>query len=237
MAGITDAEFAMKLIPYGFDTVTIGGYNTDNESIEACEKIIARGRKEFNYPKDEVYDVIENEVNTIKDNFDVTVSANLRGTTPKPLIEISKIANLDIIEINCHCRQEELVRAGCGQSMLLRPDLEDYIKEVVKKSESKVSMKMRANVEGVDNIAIAKLAEDCGVDYLHIDAMKIGVRDADFDLIRQISENTDIFIIGNNSINSIAQAKKMLNAGANGISIARAAIGGKLNFDLNEIKI
>ena len=45
MAGITNAEFAMKLIPYGFDTVTIGGYNTDNESIDACEKIIKRGRK------------------------------------------------------------------------------------------------------------------------------------------------------------------------------------------------
>ena len=237
MAGITDAKFAIKLIPYGFDTVTIGGYNTDNESIEACEKIIARGRKEFNYPKDEIYSVIENEVNTIKDNFDVTVSANLRGTTPDPLIEISKIPNLDIIEINCHCRQEELVRVGCGQSMLQRPDLEDYIKEVVKKSQSKVSMKMRANVEGVDNLEIAKLAEDCGVDYLHIDAMKRGVRDADFDLINKISNETNIFIIGNNSINSIAQAEKMLNAGANGISIARAAIGGKLNFDLNEIMI
>ncbi|MBO5840722.1 MAG: tRNA-dihydrouridine synthase, partial [Methanobrevibacter sp.] len=144
MAGITNAEFAMKLIPYGFDTVTIGGYNTDNESIDACEKIIARGRKEFNYPKEEIYSVIENEVNTIKDNFDVTVSANLRGTTPDPLIEISKIKNLDIIEINCHCRQEELVAVGCGQSMLQRPDLEDYVKEVVKKSKSKVSMKMRA---------------------------------------------------------------------------------------------
>ena len=237
MAGITDAKFAIKLIPYGFDTVTIGGYNTDNESIEACEKIIARGRKEFNYPKDEIYSVIEKEVNTIKDNFDVTVSANLRGTTPDPLIEISKIPNLDIIEINCHCRQEELVRVGCGQSMLQRPDLEDYIKEVVKKSQSKVSMKMRANVEGVDNLEIAKLAEDCGVDYLHIDAMKRGVRDADFDLINKISNETNIFIIGNNSINSIAQAEKMLNAGANGISIARAAIGGKLNFDLNEIMI
>ena len=173
MAGITNAEFAMKLIPYGFDTVTIGGYNTDNESIDACEKIIKRGRKEFNYPKEEVYSIIENEVNTIKDSFDVTVSANLRGTTPDPLIEISKIPNLDIIEINCHCRQEELVAVGCGQSMLLRPDLEDYIKEVVKKSDSKVSMKMRANVEGVDNLEIAKLAEDCGVDYLHIDAMKL----------------------------------------------------------------
>ena len=237
MAGITDAEFAMKLIPYGFDTVIIGGYNTDNESIDACERIIARGRKEFNYPKEEIYSVIENEVNTIKDSFDVSVSANLRGTTPDPLIEISKIKSLDIIEINCHCRQEELVEAGCGQAMLLRPDLEDYIKEVVKKSKSKVSMKMRANVEGVDNLGIAKLAEECGIDYLHIDAMKIGVRDADFDLIKQISDNTNIFIIGNNSINSISQAEKMLNAGANGISIARAAIGGKLNFDLNEIKI
>lgn len=237
MAGITNAEFAMKLIPYGFDTVTIGGYNTDNESIDACEKIIARGRKEFNYPKEEIYEVIENEVNTIKDSFDVTVSANLRGTTPDPLIEISKIPSLDIIEINCHCRQEELVAVGCGQRMLLRPDLEDYVREVVKKSKSKVSMKMRANVEGVDNLEIAKLAEECGVDYLHIDAMKKGVRDADFDLIKQIADNTNIFIIGNNSINSIAQAEKMLNAGANGISIARAAIGGKLNFDLNEIKI
>ena len=98
-------------------------------------------------------------------------------------------------------------------------------------------MKVRANVEGVDNLEIAKLAEDCGVDYLHIDAMKKGVRDADFDLIKQISDNTNIFIIGNNSINSIAQAEKMLKAGANGISIARAAIGGKLNFDLNDIKI
>ena len=67
--------------------------------------------------------------------------------------------------------------------------------------------------------------------------MKKGVRDADFDLIKQIAANTNIFIIGNNSINSIAQAEKMLNAGANGISIARATISGKLNFDLNEIEI
>ena len=84
----------------------------------------------------------------------------------------------------------------------------------------------------MDNLAIAKLAEDCGVDYLHIDAMKKGVRDADFDLIKQIADNINIFIIGNNSINSIAQAEKMLNAGANGFSIARSVIKGILDFDL-----
>ena len=229
MAGITNAEFAMKLIPYGFDTVTIGGYNTDQESIDACEKIIARGRKEFNYPLDEIYSVIENEVNTIKEKYNVTVSANLRARSPEPIVKISKIPNLDIVEINCHCRQEELVNAGCGQSMLLREDLEDYIKEVVKNADAKVSMKMRANVEGVNNLEIAKMADDCGVDFLHIDAMKKGVMDADFDLIREIANETDIFIIGNNSINSIQRAS--------GISIARAAIKGRLDFDLNQLKL
>ena len=65
--------------------------------------------------------------------------------------------------------------------------------------------------------------------------MKPGVSDADYDLITDISENTDIFIIGNNSIDSLDKARKMLNSGANGFSIARAAISGKLNFNLNDL--
>ncbi len=235
MAGITNAEFAMKLIPYGFDTVTIGGYNTDIPSIEACEKIIARGRKEFNYPIDRIQEQIQYEVDTIKENFDVCVSANLRATRPEPIIETSKIPNLDIVEINCHCRQAELVEAGCGQAMLSREDLGDYVRKVTKESKSKVSLKMRANVEGVDNLEIAKMAEEAKVDYLHIDAMKKGVFDADFDLIREIANETNLFIIGNNSVNSISQAEKMLESGASGFSIARAAIKGRLDFDISRI--
>lgn len=235
MAGITNAEFAMKLIPYGFDTVTIGGYNLDAPSIEACEKIIKRGRKEFNYPQDKVISQIEHETKTIKENFNVCVSANLRSTTPGPIIKASRIRNLDIVEINCHCRQEELTQVGCGQAMLLRDDLEDYIREVVKNADSMVSLKMRANVEGVDNLEIAKIAEDAKVDYLHVDAMKKGVFDADFDLIRELAEETNLFIIGNNSVNSRQQAQKMLDSGAKGFSIARAAIKGKLDFDISDL--
>lgn len=238
MAGITNAEFAMKLIPYGFTAVSIGGYDTDKETINAGAQILKRGRKEFHFPEDEIYSVIENEVNIIKNTYpNIIVSANLRATSPEPILKISNIKNLDIIEINCHCRQEELTSIGCGQSMLKRPDLEDYVKEVVKNSKSKVSLKMRANVESVDNLEIAKLAEDCGVDYLHIDAMKKGVFDADYDLIRKIANETDIFIIGNNSVNSIENAQKMINSGANGFSIARAAIKGKLDFNLNDINL
>lgn len=235
MAGITDAEFAMKLIPYGFDTVTIGGYNLDAPSIEACRKIIERGRKEFNYPQEEVIGIIEHETDAIKGGFDVAVSANLRSASPQPVIEASRIPSLDIVEINCHCRQEELTQAGCGQAMLLRDDLEDYVRQVTRNARSKVSLKMRANVDGVDNLEIAKIAEDAKVDYLHVDAMKKGVFDADFDLIREIANETSLFIIGNNSVNSKEQAQKMLDCGAKGFSIARAALKGRLDFDISDL--
>ena len=238
MAGITDANFAMKLIPYGFTAVSIGGYDTDAETINAGAQILKRGRKEFHFPEDKIYRVIENEVNTIKNNYpNIIVSANLRATSPEPISKISNIKNLDIVEINCHCRQEELTSIGCGQSMLKRPDLEDYVKEVVKNSKSKVSLKMRGNIDGVDDLEIAKLAEECGVNYLHIDAMKKGVFDADYELIQKIANETNIFIIGNNSVNSITNAQKMLNSGADGFSIARAAIKGKLNFNLNDLDL
>ncbi len=35
MAGISNSSFALKLIPYGFDVITLGGYNTDNKTINA----------------------------------------------------------------------------------------------------------------------------------------------------------------------------------------------------------
>ena len=50
MAGITDAEFLNKVIPFGFDTATLGGYSLDAKTIEASEKIIKRGRNEFHFP-------------------------------------------------------------------------------------------------------------------------------------------------------------------------------------------
>ena len=97
MAGITDSKFLNKVIPYGFDAVTLGGYSLDEKTIEASQKIIERGRKEFHFELDEIIPHIENEVNLIKEvHPDVVVSANVRSTIPQPIIEASKINNLDI---------------------------------------------------------------------------------------------------------------------------------------------
>lgn len=234
MAGITDAEFLNKVIPFGFDTATLGGYSLDAETIEASEKIIKRGRNEFHFLQDEIIDHIKKEVNLIKKQHpDVKVSVNVRSTTPQPIIEVSKIDNLDIVEINCHCRQEEILAIVCGQNMLKREDLADYIKDVVDNASCEVSVKIRANVEGSDTLKIAKLIENAGADYLHIDAMKAGIFDADYDLLTEICSNTNIKVIGNNSIDSEQKIEKMLKTGVYGFSIARALISGKLNFNIS----
>lgn len=234
MAGITDAEFLNNVIPFGFDTATLGGYSLDAETIEASEKIIKRGRNEFHFLQDEIIGHIKKEVNLIKKQHpDVKVSVNVRSTTPQPIIEVSKIDNLDIVEINCHCRQEEILAIGCGQNMLKRGDLADYIKDVVDNASCEVSVKIRANVEGSDTLKIAKLIENAGADYLHIDAMKAGIFDADYDLLTEICSNTNIKVIGNNSIDSEQKIEKMLKTGVYGFSIARALISGKLNFNIS----
>lgn len=210
MAGITDSKFLNKVIPYGFDAVTLGGYSLDEKTIEASQKIIERGRKEFHFELDEIIPHIENEVNLIKEvHPDVVVSANVRSTIPQPIIEASKINNLDIIEINCHCRQEEITSIGCGQEMLKRPDLVDFISKIVDDAESEVSVKIRANVEGIDTLEIARAIESAGADYLHLDAMDPNVFDADWKLLENVCNNTNIKVIGNNSIDSPEKIRKM----------------------------
>ena len=236
MAGITDAEFLIKVIPCGFDVVTLGGYSLDEKTVEASLKIIERGRKEFHYELDEIIPHIENEVRSIKTAYpDVRVSANVRSASPEPIIEASKIKGLDIIEINCHCRQEEIIAIGCGQEMLKRPDLFEYISLITENAESEVSVKMRANVEGIDTLETAKLIERAGADYLHIDAMDPTCMDADWECLRDICANTDIKVIGNNSINSVEKVRKMYECGVFGFSIARAVISGTLDFNINSV--
>ena len=235
MAGITEADFLNKVIPQGFNVATLGGYSLDESTIEASKKIIERGRREFDFPLDEIFTHIENEVNSIKKvHGNVKVSANVRSTTPQPIIEVGNIENLDIVEINCHCRQDEIVAIGCGQEMLNRADLKDFISQVVDNVRSEVSVKIRANVDGIDTLKIASLIEDAGADYLHIDAMKKGVFEADWELLRNICNNVNIKVIGNNSVNSRANLEKMIDTGVDGFSIARSIISGNLDFNITD---
>lgn len=236
MAGITEGNFCRRIADQGFDVVTIGGYNLDKKTIDAGRKIIQRGRPEFDIAEKKIISHIKNEAALIKNSWDGIVSANLRAISPQKIVEISKLHEIDIVEINAHCRQAEITEIGCGQALLYNTEkLYSYVKYVVKNAESKVSVKIRANIENVDDLEVSNTIQETGADFLHVDAMKPGYNHADYELIKTIKENTDIFLIGNNSIRDLKSAQKMISAGADGISIARAAINGKVPFDLRLI--
>lgn len=238
MAGVTDGKFCREMIKYGFDILTLGGYNAEKKSIEAGLKIIQRGRKEFHIEETDLINHITNEARNIKNNSpeNVRVSVNLRVTTPVPVIKIAKIPEIEIVEINAHCRQKELVESGFGQALLKDPEgLQSLVEDTVHGCTKDVSVKIRANVDDVDYSKVLKVIEDAGADYLHVDAMKPGYNSADYDFITWVKKNTGTFVIGNNSVKDIASAKKMLSSGADGISIGRAAIHGNIDFDLSLI--
>ncbi len=238
MAGITDGEFCSGLLNFGFDMVTLGGYNADPHTINAGHRILSRGRPEFDIAEEALLDHLEEEIRIIKDHdfWNGLISVNLRSVIPEPIIEISRLKNVDVVEINAHCRQPEITDLGCGQELLKQPHhLKEFVSEVVRKAKSGVSVKIRVNVPGVDDIQIAKTIAETKADYLHVDAMKPGFNTADYDLMKSIRDATNIFIIGNNSIRDIESARKMLSSGVDGISIARAAISGKLSFDISKI--
>ncbi len=236
MAGITDGNFCLKMASYGFDMVTLGGYNADKPTIEAGCSIIQRGRQEFHINEEELLSYIKKEADIIKTSWNGKVSVNLRSVSIEPLIEISKLPEIDVVEINAHCRQPEITSIGCGQALLYDTQkLYNFTRNVVKRAESKVSVKIRANVEDVDDIEVSKAIEKAGADYLHVDAMKPGYNHADYNIIKSIKENTEIFLIGNNSIRDLKSAREMLSAGADGISMARITLKENFPFDLFQV--
>ena len=220
----------------GFDMVTIGGYNIDKPTINAGRSIIQRGRPEFDINEENLLSTLKKEASIVKNSWNGKLSVNLRSLSCNPIIEISKLPEIDVVEINAHCRQPEITDIGCGQALLYDIEkLYNFIKNVVKGAESEVSVKIRANIKNVDNIEVSRAIEEAGADYLHVDAMKQGYDHADYDIIKLIRENTGIFLIGNNSIKDLKSANKMISAGADGISIARAALNGNVPSFLSQI--
>jgi len=231
--GDKEVKAAYKLLkPIKNGMVTVVFRNRLGEIIEEDDDDILLDIEE------ELINQIEDQALLVKDHdsWDGLVSVNLRSITPEPIVEISKIKSVDVVEINAHCRQSEITDLGCGQALLQDLDhLEKFTREVVQKAKSQVSVKIRANVPGVDELKIARAIENTNADYIHVDAMKPGFNCADYDIIKSISQETSLFLIGNNSIRDLESARKMLAAGADGISIARAVMGGRLSFDLSQI--
>ncbi|MBN2110600.1 MAG: methanogenesis marker 9 domain-containing protein [Methanosarcinaceae archaeon] len=218
MGGITDSNFANE---YASDAglVILGGYNLDERTQQAASEMLARGREEFICK--EPFKLIEKEIRAVEPG--TAVAVNVRSSTIEPLLmaaEIVKDAGA-ILELDAHCRQEEMTSIGTGEALLHDiPALSELIR-MIKGTGAVLSVKVRGNV--VDDIRLAKEIESAGADILHLDAMKKG-EGADLELIREVRDSTCMFLICNNSVTDFGAAKDMFSRGADMVSVARGVL-------------
>ena len=218
MAGIVDSAFANQ---YAGDAglVVLGAFSLDDVSIAVASELVARGRKEF--ISNEPLELIKKEIRAVKSGS--VVAVNVRSTTLEPLIEAAKIVKEEgaILELNAHCRQPEMLKAGIGEALLHDLSrLSAWIK-AIKETGVVLSVKVRANV--IDDIELARIVDKSGADIIHVDAMQEDFG-PDLDAILNYRDATRLFLIGNNSIRDFEAAKDMFSRGADMVSVARGAM-------------
>lgn len=240
MAGKCDGEFCFRAAKSGAGMVTLGGLNFDKETILAGEMMKRRGREEFEVRLEELEEFLRKEVK-IALRGGAPVAVNARAATLEGILfagDLVSKSGAAALEIDAHCWQPEMMAVGAGQALLKRlNELSEWIMSLKDTVNIKVILKWRGNV--VNDVAVAKIAENTGADAIHVDAMMRGAEYGDLDLIGRISKSVDIFLIGNNSVRDVDSAIKMLNAGADAVSIARAAINdpsivGKIALGVEE---
>ncbi len=232
MAGINDGEFCKKFTEQNVDILTLGGYNIDLDTFKAGLENSVKDRQEFITCPHHLSEDIDEQINIIKEynpKWKGEISANLRAVSADSFKAIYKNTQLDIAEINAHCRQPATQEVGAGQALLKNEKtLLEMIEALCENTKFDISVKVRANVEGVDTLKVVEAIESYPVKYLHVDAYNPGIDEPDYDIINKIASVTNMHLIANNSVTSREVYDKMLECGADSVSVARAALDGDI---------
>ena len=191
----------------------LGGVSLDEPTREAARELVARDRSEF-LPADPIA-FIDAQL-AILDETDLRAGVNVRTTSIDPLREAAGVAadHDAILEVNAHCRQDELCAVGAGETLLQDTDrLCEYIR-VASEVGAPVGVKMRAET-GVDLPALASDLETAGADCLHVDCMDTE------SVIADIADACDCFLIANNGVRDRATTREYLDYGADAVSVGR----------------
>ncbi|WP_456483204.1 hypothetical protein [Methanopyrus kandleri] len=218
MSGHTGPELAPELERHGVGMVILGGYPGDDATYRAS-KLVTRRRDEFAVPPDR----LPEELSRV--DVEVPVAVNVRFTDPREAGELSgELADLvDVVEINAHCRQPEIVRAGAGEALLEDRTRLIEIVEAVAEHDVYVSVKLRGPHPAFEDALEA--LRDSSVDVLHVDAMKPGEPTYELEYVRAAAR-VGVPVIGNNSVRTPEDVDRMFEAGASAVSVGRPILEG-----------
>ncbi|MFT3754723.1 MAG: tRNA dihydrouridine synthase DusB [Pseudoxanthomonas sp.] len=163
------------------------------------------------------------------------ISVQIAGTEPAQLAEAAKynVAHgAQIIDINMGCPAKKVCNAWAGSALMRDETLvAQILSAVVKAVEVPVTLKIRTgwNAENRNAPAIARIAENCGIQALAVHGR---TRDqhyagcAEYDTVAEIKSRLRIPVSANGDIDSPRKAKFVLQyTGCDAVMIGRAAQG------------
>ncbi|MFC7098665.1 tRNA-dihydrouridine synthase [Halobaculum marinum] len=215
LSGDADAAWARSGAEYS-GVAFLGGIALDAESREAARaSVVDRDRSEFLPPDPVAW--MEDQLAALAD-ADIRAGVNVRATSADAVGDAAAVcaAHDAVLEVNAHCRQAELCEVGCGETLLRDTDrLCEYV-AAASATGADVSVKVRAEVDGVDLPATARAVADAGGDAVHVDAM-----DSEGVVALVKAAAPDLVVIANNGVRDRRTVREYLAAGADAVSVGR----------------
>ncbi len=212
LSGQSDAAWARGPAEYA-GAAFLGGIAIDEPTREAAREMVARDREEFLPPDPLAF--VDAQLDALAD-APLRPGFNVRTTTLGPLREAAVICRDHdaILEVNAHCRQEEMCAVGCGEELLRDTDrLREYVSAAAGTGVT-VSVKVRTEVAGVDLRALSATLAQAGADAIHVDAM-------DSEPVVADVAAADAFVIANNGVRGETTVQEYLGYGADAVSVGR----------------
>ncbi|MUW16052.1 dihydropyrimidine dehydrogenase, partial [Halorubrum sp. CBA1125] len=215
LSGAADVDWARAAAPH-VDAAVMGGIALDPASRAAARDLVARDRSEF-LPDDPIA-WIDRQLRAAAD-LPLRPGVNVRSATVEPVRAAAAVCaeRGAVCEVNAHCRQPELCAVGCGESLLRDTErLAAYVSAAADAGTT-TSVKVRAEVSGVDLVAVAEAVAAAGADWFHVDAMDTE------SVIAEVAAavGDDLVVIANNGVRGRETVAEYARYGADAVSVGR----------------
>jgi TIM-barrel protein len=214
LSGEADADWARAAAPH-VGCAFLGGIALDGPTRAAARRMLDRDCTEF-LPEDPLA-FVDDQLGALAD-APLRPAFNVRAADPGPVAEAAAVcAEHDaVLEVNAHCRQDEMCAAGAGESLLRDPDRLAAQVRAASDAGATVSLKCRAELDGVALPAVCRRAHEAGADVLHVDAM-----DSEGIVAAVVAACPDAFVVANNGVRDRRTVREYLACGADAVSVGR----------------
>lgn len=214
LSGRSNAAWANAVVDH-IGAAFLGGIAIDDRSQRAASALVDRGREEF-LPDDPI-EFIDDQLCRL-DGMPITVGWNVRTTSVDALEMAADVCQHHdaLLEINAHCRQEELCAIGCGEHLLSDTDrLCSYVQAATGQGVD-TGVKVRAEIDDVDLPKLCEAIDDAGASFVHVDTM-----DTESVIADVAAADHSLSVIANNGVRSERTARMFFDYGADALSIGR----------------